>query len=253
MGYFTVEITPTIAGNLQAAAFGADDLLFDWVSFQVPRGANKLIAATAILRSKNGDHQTAPKLDLYFAKTVSLAAPSTLGVVNSGVTGLPAITNHLIGITNFQAGEFGQNSGESFTIGSTGGGGASSSIPTLVLEGEINSGDNVGYDTLYVGAAAGSAIDFGTTVLARGGEAADVTVVETDKGSDDDPGGQLIFAPGDVLVGATGAALGTVASIAAFASSKQDITFTAGTTEVLDDNEEILCANPIKIILSFER
>ena len=56
-----------------------------------------------------------------------------------------------------------------------------------------------------------------------------------------------------MLVGATGAALGTVASIAAFASSKQDITFTAGTTEVLDDNEEILCANPIKIILSFER
>ena len=251
--YFTVEIIPTIAGNLQSGAFGNGDVLFDWQTTQVPRGANKLIAATVVLRSKNGDHQTGAKIDLWFAKSINGTAPSTLGVINDGVTGLPVIANHMIGMTHLEAGEFGTNAGESFTVGSTGSGAAVSNIPSLVLEGELSSGDNVGYDTLYVGAAAGNAIDFGTTVLARGGEAAGVTVVETDKGSDDNPDAELIFAPGDVLVGATGAALGTVSSIADFDTNKQDITFTAGTTEVLDDNEEILCANPIKIILSFEK
>ena len=252
MGYFTVEIEPTIAGNLQANAFGNGNVLFDWQTIQVPRGANKLIAATVVLRSKNGDHQTGAKMDLWFAKSINGTAPSTLGVINDGVTGLPVIANHMIGMTHLESGEFGTNAGESFTVGSTGSGAASSNIPTLILEGEINSGDNVGYDTLYVGAGAGNAIDFGTTVIARGGEAAGVTVVETDKGSNDDPDAELIFAPGDVLHGGTGAVLGTVASIAAFASSKQDITFTAGTAEVLDDNEELFCANPIRIILSFE-
>ena len=243
--YFTVEIEPTIAGNLQAAAFQADDLLFDWVSFQVPRGANKLVSMTVILRSKNGDHQLAPKMDFYFAKTVSNVAPSTLGTENLGVTGLPVIANHLLGICYMTTTSWGQNAGESFAVGTTGGGAGADNIPSLVLEGEINTGDNVGYDTLYIGGVAGNGIDFG--------EAAGVTVVETDKGGDDDPDAELIFAPGDVLAGATGAALGTVASIAAFGSSKQDITFTAGTTEVLDDNEEILCVNPIRVILSFEK
>ena len=251
--YFTVEIEPTIAGNLQAGAFANGDVLFDWQTIQVPRGANKLIAATIVMRSKNGDHQTAAKVDLWFAKSINGTAPTTLGVINTGVTGLPVIANHLIGMTHFEAGEFGTNAGESFTVGSTGSGAAVSNIPTLILEGEINSGDNVGYDTLYVGAAAGNGIDFGTTVLARGGEAAGVTVVETDKGSNDDPDAELIFAPGDVLHGSTGAVLGTVASIAAFASQKQDITFTAATAEGLDDDEELFCINPIRIILSFEK
>ena len=251
--YFTVEITPTIAGNLQAGAFAADDVLFDWTSFQVPKGACKLIAATVVMRSKDGDHQTAAKLDLYFAKSISGVAPVTLGTINDTVTGLPVLARHLLGITGFTTGEFGQNAGESFTVGSTGSGAATSNIPSIVLEGETNTGDNVGYDTLYLGGIAGNAIDFGTTVLARGGEAAGVTVVETDKGSNDDPDAELIFAPGDVIHGGTGAVMGTIASIAAFGSSKQDITFEAVTPEVLDDNEELYNINPIRVILSFEK
>jgi hypothetical protein len=106
---------------------------------------------------------------------------------------------------------------------------------------------------VYLGAITGTALDFGTTVLARGGEAAGVTVVETDKGADDDPDAELIFAPGDVLHSATDGVLGTVASIAAFASSKQDITFTAVTPDAIADDEEIFNINPIRIILSFEK
>ena len=47
--------------------------------------------------------------------------------------------------------------------------------------------------------------------------------------------------------------MGTIASIAAFGSSKQDITFEAVTPEVLDDNEELYNINPIRVILSFEK
>jgi len=263
--YFTVEIEPTIAGNLLDSAFANGQILFDWQPIQVPRGANKLVAATAVLRSKDGDHQTGPKFDLFFAKSINGTAPSTLGVVNNAVTGLPVIANHLIGMTHFEAGEFGGNAGESFTVGSTGSGSSSSNIPNIILEAELNSGDNVGYDTLYVGATCGNAIDFGTTVLARGGEAEGATTVETDKGANDDPDAELIFAPGDIIHGHTGAVVGTIASIGSFiayddtdgtsieATGKQVITFTAALPEALDDNEELLCVNPIRVILSFEK
>ena len=42
--YFTVEVKPTIAASKQAlAAFTDGDLLFDWTSFQIPRGPAKLV------------------------------------------------------------------------------------------------------------------------------------------------------------------------------------------------------------------
>ena len=127
-----------------------------------------------------------------------------------------------------------------------------SAVGNLVLTGEPESGDNVAYDTIYVAGIAQGALDFSTTVLARGGEAAGVTVVETDKGSNDDPNADLIFQPGDILHSGTDDVLGTVSSIAAFGSSKQDINFTAGTSAIIADNEEIYNINPIKLIFSFE-
>ena len=47
--YFTVEVKPTIAASKQAlAAFADGDLLFDWTSFQIPRGPAKLVNATIV-------------------------------------------------------------------------------------------------------------------------------------------------------------------------------------------------------------
>jgi len=256
--FFTVEVKPTISAIKQAvnsSVFAASDVLFDWTSFQIPKGAAKLIGMTVVMRGKNGGIQSALDLDVYFAKTINNVAPSTMGVINDTAGALPAISNHILGFARLDDGaSYGENGFDHFTIGMSGGG-TNPGLPTpnLVIQGEPDSGDNVGYDTIYLGAITGGAHDFGTTVLARGGEAAGVTVVETDKGSNDDPDAELIFAPGDVLHGSTGAVLGTVASIAAFGSNKQDITFTAGTTEVLDDNEEIFNINPVKIILSFEK
>ena len=44
MGYFTVEVKPTIPNVAagQHAAFAQNDLLFDWYAFDVPKGTCRL-------------------------------------------------------------------------------------------------------------------------------------------------------------------------------------------------------------------
>ena len=255
--YFTIEVIPTISAIKQAlnsSVYTAGDVLFDWTSFQIPKGASRLIGTSVIFRGKNGGVQGAKDVDIYFAKTIDGVAPATMGDPNGTAGALPIVSNHILGFTRVDDGSgFGENGFDRFTVAMTGGSSVVGVQENLVIQGEPDSGDNVGYDTIYLGAITGGAFDFGTTVLARGGEAAGVRVVETDKGGNDDPNAELIFAPGDVLHGSTGAVLGTVESIAAFESSKQDITFTAGTVEVLDDNEEIFNINPIRLILFFEK
>ncbi len=71
--YFTVEVKPTIPASHQAAgsaAYAADDVLFDWEAVQVPRGANKLVSATLIMRGTDGATQTPRDIDIYFAKSI---------------------------------------------------------------------------------------------------------------------------------------------------------------------------------------
>jgi len=257
MGYFTVEVKPTILASHQAgngSVYAVNDVLFDWTAFQIPKGAASLMGITVVMRSKNGAVQGTHDVDFFFAKTVDGVAPPTMGDANQSASALPVVSNHILGFTRIDdAGAYGENAFDYFSVAK--GGGTSPGFPSanLVIQGEPDSGDNVGYDTIYLGAITGGALDFGTTVLARGGEAAGVTVVETDKGSNDDPNAELIFAPGDILHSATDDVLGTVSSIAAFGSSKQDITFTAATPDVIADNEELFNVNPIRIILSFEK
>ena len=256
--YFTVEVNPFIAASAQAAgsaAYSADDVLFDWASFQVPRGANKLIGVTAVIRGADGATNGVTDLDFYFAKSISGTAPVSIGLANRTADGKPIVSNHLIGLAHIDgAQDYGNNSLDLFSIASTGGGGAGNLIPGIVLEGEPSSGDNVGYDTLYVAGSTNAAISFGTTVLTRGAVTDDTTlIVETDKGSDDDPDADLIFAVGDVLHSATDDVLGTIGSIGAFDTNNQPITFTAPITDDLGDNEELFNVNPIRLILSFER
>ena len=255
-------MSPFIKASHQAAgtaAYVGGDVLFDWSSFQVPRGACKLVGVTLVMRG--ADAAKAANLrdvDLYFAKSISGTAPATLGNANATVSAAPIVSNHIIGMSQVGLGEYGNDAIDYFNVAQTGlGGGAgadtNASQPAVILQGELDSGDNVGYDTLYVGGAVSGTYSFGTTVLARGGEAAEVTTVETDKGGDDDPNADLIFAVGDTLHSATDDVLGKLTSIAAFGSSKQDLGFSAGTTDIIADNEEIFNVYPIRIILSFEK
>ena len=94
--YFTVEVFPTI---LPAASivYTTDDVMFDWTSFQVPRGANKLISISVIMRGINGAAQSNKDITFTFAKTIKGSAPATMGDVNATSTAIPAVSNHIIG------------------------------------------------------------------------------------------------------------------------------------------------------------
>jgi hypothetical protein len=259
--YFNVEVKPTIAASRQAvnsSVFGATDVLFDWTSFQIPKGAARLIGITYIVRGKNGAAQTSADLDFYFAKTISGTAPATMGLINATAAAAPVVSNHIIGMTRIDTdGGYGESGFDHFTIAKSGGGGSDQfSLPNVVLQGEPESGDNVGYDTLYIGAVVGTnGCDFGTTVLVSNAIAADnTTVIPTQATADgnDDPNAELKFAVGDVIHSATDDELGTIASIASF-STAQNITLTANNVDAIADNEEIFNINPIRIILSFEK
>ena len=279
MGYFTVEAIPTIIASKQVA-FGANDVNFDWTSFQVPKGAAKLSAVTMVVRGTNGAIQAARDIDIYFAKSIKGVAPPTFGVVNGTVDGLPAVTNHIIGMTHVDASsEYGANNFDFFNVGNTGSGSASNNIPSIVLQGEPDSGDNVGYDTLYV-AAKSAQFDFGTNALTTG--AVDVsglstaTVGSLDDGSAGDALATTKFAVGDIIHATGDIILGEIASI----DSDAAITFRhdggttldpagsyvvpadlaawkiqngAGAAGDLANNDELFNIHPIKLIFHFEK
>ena len=254
--YFTVTVSPFIKASQQAAgtaAYANDDVLFDWTTFQIPRGAAKLVSATIITNGADAATQVAKDIDLYFAKSIDGTAPVTIGDANATMSAAPIVKNHIIGMCHVEAADAGSSASiDLWNIQQTGSGGANSIIPACVLEGEPNSGDNVGYDTIYMSGSINGTYSFGTTVLTRGAVSAGATSVPTDKGSDDDPNADLIFAVGDTIHSATDDVLGELTSIAAFDTNNQALGFSAGSAAVAD-NEELFNVYPVKVILSFER
>jgi hypothetical protein len=251
--YFTVEVKPTIAASKQGA-FQDGDALFDWTSFKIPRGAARLVSVTGVFRGENGTPQVKPKVDLYFGKAIDGTAPPTIGTLNAGVTAAPLFTNHVIGMHHIMDTDSGQNAGDFWNINQSGGGAAGNQIPGVVLQGNNTVDGDHAFDTIYVAAAAGNTIDFGTSVLVKGAVTADnSTTISTDDGSAGDPNAELIFAAGDVLHTASDEVIGTVSSIAAFGSGAQVITLTANNVDALSDNDEIFNINPIRLIFSFEK
>ena len=85
--YFTRDVKPIVAASRQdAAAFTAGDLLFDWKSFEIPKGGAKVVGVTAIIRSK-GDAAPTPNnfgLDLIFGKLgTSLGTSNAVGFLST--------------------------------------------------------------------------------------------------------------------------------------------------------------------------
>ena len=252
--FFTVEVKPVIKASHQAAgsaAFANDDVLFDWHAFQIPRGAARLLSVNVVFRGTDGASQTVRDLDLFWAKSIDGTAPATIGDANATMSAAPVVSNHIIGMSHIETTEYGNDSIDYFNVAQTGSGAGASIIPNLVLEGEPHTGDNVGYDTLYVAGACGGAMSFGTTVLTRGAVEAAATTVPTDKGSDDDPDADLIFAVGDVIHSAVDDVLGEITGINAFSTNSQILRFAS--SAAVDDNRELFNVYPIKLVLSFEK
>jgi len=257
LGQFTVKIAPDLVdGDVSNiigaqvpvatdAPFTADDILFDWVPLQVPKGANKLISITGYMMGQDGGEQVNGDIEFIFAKSINGEAPTSLGAVNAAQTGGFDLPLHYIGFAKCEATSsvtVGAKFGDFFT--STYGGGAAGAQLPVILEGEPASGQNVGYDIIYVAAFVVGAVDFSTGVKPT---AQATTSTDTIAVDGVDP--RKCFQIGDtVYTNTDDTALGTVKSM-----TSSEIVLNANLAAQVEDNEEIVNANPVRVVFGFEK
>mgnify|MGYP003112156593 FL=1 len=240
--YFTVTVKPYIAPTDQAlGAFADNDVLFNWTEFDVPKGANKLIGAVALIRGTNGAAQSAA-FNFYIAKTINNAQPDNIGTVHATANG-SQYQNSLIG--GFQIEEADILAG--LDIMNVGMGRFSrGNFYPQVLEGEPDSGTNVGYDKLYL---ASTVLDgtpsFASTVQVDGEQLPPQTSLTVKTTS-----AKTNFDVGDILQDEDKDEIGTVAKLT---STTEILLDSNGLLAPAENNKDIYNTQPVTIILSFER
>mgnify|MGYP003132877893 CR=1 FL=1 len=284
--YFTVTIKPTIPASRQTAAFGDGDVLFDWTAFNVPKGACKLISATAILRGTNAAAQTGA-MEFIFARSENNEAPATIGTPNDTAGGTK-FCRKLLGNIFTDELPAGQSGLDIFTIQRFVDGVSPTEkayIPNsgLILEGEPDSGISAGYDKLYIaGCTADGDLDFSTNVTTTGAldisAASNARISSLDDGSGGSANANKIFEPGDIIHAQDDIIIGEVestpdASTIIFRTdgnaqyhANGEVLYTApdgvqnwkiqngaDAAGDLADGDEFYNINPITIILGFER
>ena len=249
MGYFTVEVKPTIPNVAagQHAAFAQNDLLFDWYAFDVPKGTCRLIHIDQEVRPKGDSGSTVNEfdLDLLFAKAnQDGTAPSSIGTVNSAALG------SAVNLSNNMMGFIANGSWEAHEVH------LDSTAYTQCREVNCgmffsNPGPQVttkGYDRYYMAAIAEGAFDFRSEMLINAG---DLTgPVMTVDGID----ATLALAVGDTI-GVTTTAdtavskdMGIIKSI----DSATQITLESAFTTAVVNNDFVYNQAPITFRLHFE-
>ena len=248
MGYFTVEVKPTIptvtAG--QSTAFAQNDVLFDWYAFDVPKGTCRLLHIDQEIRPKGDAGATVNEfdLDLLLAKpNQDGTAPTSIGTVNAAPTADVNLSNNMIGfIAN------GSWEAHEAHLDST----------AYTQCREVNCGmffsnpgpqvTTKGYDRYYMAAIAEGAFDFRSGILINAG---DLTgPVMTVDGVD----ATLSLAVGDTI-GVTTAAdasvskdMGVIKSV----DSATQITLESAFTTAVVNNDVVHNQSPITFRLHFE-
>tara|TARA_R100000664_G_C2729701_1_gene120588 strand:+ start:43 stop:816 length:774 start_codon:yes stop_codon:yes gene_type:complete len=256
MSNFTVRLTPdiihgdvskVIQSNKTDLPFASGDILFDWQPFLVPTGTNKLVSISGYMMGEDGETQGAKDIHFVFAKNIDGSRPSSLGEENAPQTACFELPLHYIGYTKVEGNAsptVGAAFGDFFSAGFQGGANGHS-LP-LVLEGETDSGTAFGFDTLHVAAFAGGAIDFSTGVLKDGAVSVNTSTDMTVKTVD----ARHCFQKGDTLyIHDSNVELGTVSSV----PDATSILLEANNGVAISDGDEIVNANPLKIVFGFER
>ena len=267
--FFNVDVKPDIvAGDISTVIdsdkthldIGAGEIIFDWTPVDVPKGASMLRSITAIVNSEDGAYTSGDLTDyhLIFAKSVNGVAPTTMGVTNAAQTACFDLKDHYVGsaILESTAGT-GTIVGTAFHVAyhtgedsATGGG-----LP-LIIDLDPSSGTNVGYDKLYVMGFQKAVRGYQTGVLVNGAVTSDTQTFIRVDGVD----ARKIFSPGDtVYVHDVDTAVGVVDFISGGLTAATDGgTFIHLTTPIvggtdLDDDDELINANPILLKLGFEK
>ena len=260
MGYFTTRIKPDIvdgdvskiiASNKADVPFTAGDILFDWQAMQVPKGSCQLNNITVYMVGEDGGAQANKDIHFMFAKSIDGVAPTTLGEENDIQTACFELPLHLVGATKMEcsAAQVGNLQGPTFgTIYHSGGGGAGRVDLPIIIEGEPDSGQNVGYDVIYVAAFAGGAFDFSTGVLANAAVSDDTAVTATTGIVTKTVEARKAFQKGDIVyIHDVDTAIGTVASV-----TDNDIILESANVGAIAEDDEFVNATPITCIFGFE-
>ena len=245
--YFAVTVKPTIAASKQAnGAYSQADVLFGWHAFDIPKGAARLVGVTALVRKTNGTGGNLLPLNVYYAKSIDGVAPSSLGTVHATANGT-GYYNNIIGKNNIEIKDFADDYLDvGVHVATLAAGGADADKPSFVMQGEPDSGTNVGYDKLYVAGLCGASgvFDFASTVTCTGVQTTSQAVLTVGTTS-----ALSNFAVGDILHDENDRLLGTVKSM----DSTTQMTMTANLENATVNAKDVYNISPITLILSFEK
>ena len=233
--YHLATIKPEInlTGNV---AFSVDDVLFDWTSFEVPRGACAIRSLNLIVPGTNAVAANgALQMDLYFATSINGVAPPTLGNTNvaMNVISATAAKPHIMAY-HAVLGKEKEDALDGMVGFNVLGKGAVTSAVTqgdtalTVLEG----------DPSYAGGTA-------CAVGSADHEANDLTIVVEGTDADD------CFTIGDTIIAFDGDGSGatTIGNVTALAA---DLITVDAAPNLIADEDEICNLNPIVIRLGLE-
>ena len=208
-GYYQVTVKPTITASKQhLGAFVADDVLFDWTKFRIPRRLGRLVGCTALIRGTDGADQQS-SVDLYFSKSDTYS----IGTLHGGVAVQP--NDDFLASLSLKTSHYTDGLNTMEVAGP-------SHVTKISLEPvkePIGSGTapNQNY-CLWIAGVAQSSIDFSTAVETTG--AHDVSGLSTasigslDNGSGGSAACTTKFAPGDIIHAEDDIVLGELATVA---------------------------------------
>ena len=210
-------ITPLVKASAQHAAFAEGDIVFDWASFDIPRGSSRLLGATITTRHNKVANQVGT-LDLVFAKDNGAnSTPTSIGTGNAilGVTNFASTD-----IIGFLPGKLSDMSGEGITATAATYHTSAVSPSPIILEPNSNSGANVGVDRYYVAGLASGALDLQGLVAIGPSAGVDISGSNGTFGVIDGTDPRLVFAPGDLLHAEDDIIVGELAAV-----NQNDIVF----------------------------
>ncbi len=262
--YHLARFKPAFNGAAHATAYTAGDVLFDWHALEIPKGGCAIRSVTAVVQGTNGAAANDKNMSLIFAKSVDGVAPPALPVSNSALAKTDAvlIRKHIIGYKFLAATELRSTDAEfvSYSVLADGmidkadddeGHVMGAGVAPIILEGDPNyAGTTKGYQTIWVaGVAAEGGADFGTGMEIDNGSG--YTANATATLNCDGTAGDILFAPGDELVAADGAAIGSVSTISDD-GSHTTLVLTANVASTLADDDEVCFKTPIELMLGLE-
>ena len=261
MGKYLTTVRPVIDREPNQA-FAADDILFDWTAFDIPKGSAKLSSYNIIVPGTDGTAANGGlDMVLLFAKSIDSVAPTTLGTTNGAMTVIAstAVKPNIIS-SLFIDGSVLENSGDGTVGYNILNSAARGYFTTPILEGEPNQKDvTEGYQRIYMAGIAQGAYDFGTGCLLDGAISSGSAGAQTLDVSEDTDADDVLSVGDECLAVASGGGsvqkIGTITALTAdtITVDAKDIDGTVvWESGALADDDEIVNRRTIVFNLGFE-